>query len=131
MTVLLDTHVWLWMLAAPSRLRAAARDLVEDANTTLLLSAASTWEIAIKYAVGRLPIPEPPERYVPERMRTSGVDALPIELLHTLRVSALEPHHRDPFDRLLDRAGPARACPVAHRRSECFARYDVEVIPAA
>lgn len=128
--MLLDTHVWLWMLASPGRIRAAARDLVEDANTTLLLSAASTWEIAIKYALGRLPIPDPPERYVPERMRTSGVDALPIEHLHTLRVSALETHHRDPFDRLLVAQSQLERVPLL-TADPIFARYDVEVIPAA
>ncbi len=130
MTVLLDTHVWLWMLAAPRRLRTAARELVEDANTTLLLSAASTWEIAIKYALGRLPIPEPPERYVPERMRTSGVDGLPIEHSHTLRVSALEPHHRDPFDRLLIAQSQLERVPLL-TADPIFARYDVEIIRAA
>lgn len=130
MTVLLDTHVWLWMLAAPGRLGTAARELVEDGRNTLLLSAASSWEIAIKFALGRLPIPEPPDRYVPERMRRSGVDPLPIEHSHALRVSTLEPHHRDPFDRLLvaqaqvERVSLLSADPV-------FGRYEVEVIPAA
>jgi PIN domain nuclease of toxin-antitoxin system len=99
--VLLDTQVWLWMQAAPGRLAPKARSLVEDLGTTLLFSAASSWEIAIKYALGRLPLPERPEQYVPERMRTSGVVALPIEHAHALRVAELAPHHRDPFDRML------------------------------
>ncbi len=129
MTILLDTHVWLWMLTAPGGIVAAARDLVEDANTTLLLSAASTWAIAIKSAVGRLPLPEPPERYVPERMRLSGVDPLPIEHLHTLRVSALEPHHRDPFDRLLVAQSQLERVPLL-TADPVFARDDVEIIPA-
>jgi PIN domain nuclease of toxin-antitoxin system len=129
-TVLLDTHVWLWMLAAPARLGDAARALVEDVGTTLLLSAASSWEIAIKYALGRLALPEPPERYVPERMRRSGVDALAIDHSHALRVSVLEQHHRDPFDRLL-----VAQCQVERVRlltaDPVFARYDVEIVSAA
>ena len=48
MTLLLDTHVWLWMLAAPERL-GATRATLEDAERTLLWSAASSWEISIKY----------------------------------------------------------------------------------
>jgi PIN domain nuclease of toxin-antitoxin system len=128
-TVLLDTHVWLWMLTTPDRLATAARELVEDVSTTLLLSAASTWEIAIKYSLGRLPIPQPPEHYVPERMRTSGVDGLPIEHSHTLRVSALEPHHRDPFDRLLVAQSQLERVPLL-TADPIFARYDVEVIRA-
>jgi len=129
-TVLLDTHVWLWMLAAPDRLSAAARELVENVDTRLLLSAASSWEIAIKYSLGRLAIPEPPPRYVPERMRATGVDALAIEHTHALRVSELEPHHRDPFDRLLVAQSQVEGAPLL-TADPIFGRYDVETIPAA
>ena len=75
--------------------------LVEDRRNELLVSAVSSWEIAIKYGLGRLPLPEPPERYVPERLRIIGAQALAIEHSHTLAVAALPPLHRDPFDRLL------------------------------
>ena len=71
MTVLLDTHVWLWMLADPDRL-GALRPLIEDESNALLLSAASSWEIAIKHASGRLPLPEPPTIFVPSRIRATG-----------------------------------------------------------
>jgi PIN domain nuclease of toxin-antitoxin system len=98
--LLLDTHTFLWLHTEPERLRehlAAA----EDPHTELLLSAVSSWEIAIKYALGRLPLPEPPQRYIPSLMRTIGAVALPIEHSHALAVAALEPLHGDPFDRLL------------------------------
>lgn len=100
MRVLLDTHVFLWLQTEPERL-GDRMALVEDSATTLLLSAASSWEMAIKYALGRLPLPEPPARYVPTRMRAIGAEALPIEHPHALAVASLPPLHRDPFDRLL------------------------------
>ena len=100
MKALLDTHVWLWMLTAPERL-GPQRPVVEDAGNRLLLSAASTWEIAWKYATGRLELPEPPGSYVPARMRSTGVEPLPISSAHTLAAGALPLLHRDPFDRLL------------------------------
>lgn len=100
MILLLDTHVWLWMLTAPDRL-GSLRDPIEDQRTTLLLSAASAWEISIKYALGRLPLPEPPERYVPSRARATSVTQIVIEPAHALAAGALPPHHRDPFDRIL------------------------------
>jgi PIN domain nuclease of toxin-antitoxin system len=128
-TALLDTQVWLWMQAAPTKLGVAARTLIEDAGSTLLLSAASSWEIAIKYALGRLAIPEPPERFVPERMRTSGVVALPIEHPHALRVATLEHHHRDPFDRLLVAQSQLEGIPLL-TADPIFDRYDVHVIRA-
>ncbi len=101
MKALLDTHVWLWLQTAPERLTGEARELVEDASNDLFLSAASAWEIAIKYALGKLPLPEPPDRYVPSRLALSGTTPLPLDQRHALHVAALPPHHRDPFDRLL------------------------------
>lgn len=100
MRVLLDTHVFLWLHTEPERLGEHLA-LVEERRNELLLSAASSWEIAIKYAIGRLPLPEAPERYVPERMRAVGARGLPIEHTHALAVAALPPLHGDPFDRLL------------------------------
>jgi len=101
MKALLDTHVWLWLQTTPERLSGEALALVEDTSNDLFLSAASAWEIAIKYALGKLPLPEPPDRYVPSRLELSGTAALPVEIRHAVRVAALPPHHRDPFDRLL------------------------------
>lgn len=98
---LIDTHVWLWLQTAPERLSDGTRGLVENARNDLLLSAASAWEIAIKYRLGKLPLPEEPARYVPDRMRRSGTTPLPVEPAHALRTSELPDHHRDPFDRLL------------------------------
>jgi PIN domain nuclease of toxin-antitoxin system len=101
MRLLLDTHAWLWMQASSKRLSAEARDLLAGPSNELLLSAASSWEIAIKYRLGKLPLPTTPDRYVPKRMRSSGVEPLPITHAHTLRVAELPDHHGDPFDRLL------------------------------
>lgn len=98
---LLDTHVWLWLQTTPERLGDEVGDLLADRTNTLLLSAASGWEIAIKYHLGKLPLPESPAVYVPNRMRLSGVTPLPIEHAHALRVADLPDHHNDPFDRLL------------------------------
>ncbi len=66
--ILLDTHVWLWMNGEPERLSSTARDLLSDADNVLFLSAASVWEIAIKVASRKLVLPEPPERYITDRL---------------------------------------------------------------
>jgi PIN domain nuclease of toxin-antitoxin system len=101
MKVLVDTQSWLWMQTSPERLNEDALTLVNDPTTDLLLSAASSWEIAIKYGLGKLPLPSAPAEYVPDRMRSSGVTALPVTHSHALHMAQLPPHHRDPFDRLL------------------------------
>lgn len=101
MRLLLDTQCWLWMETTPERLGGRAADLVTEGAHELLLSAASSWEVAIKYAIGKLALPVPPARYVPERMHRSGVVPLPISHSHSLQVAGLPLHHRDPFDRML------------------------------
>jgi PIN domain nuclease of toxin-antitoxin system len=101
MRILLDTECWLWSLTEPDRLNDRAQSLIADVENTIYLSAASSWEIAIKYRLGKLPLPEPPEIYVPSRMRAQRIESLSILHPHALRVAALPLHHRDPFDRLL------------------------------
>jgi len=98
---LLDTHCWLWLQTDPDRFSGEVLGLLEHPANDLFFSAASSWEIAIKYALGKLSLPEPPGRYVPTRMRASGTRGLPVEHAHAARVAELPPHHRDPFERLL------------------------------
>ncbi len=117
------------MQAAPQRLGDTARRLVEDGRTPALLSAASSWEIAIKFALGKLALPESPETYVPDRMRSSGVTALAVEHTHALRVAELERHHRDPFDRLLVAQAQIENLTIM-TSDTVFARYDVQTLPA-
>jgi PIN domain nuclease of toxin-antitoxin system len=124
--VLIDTHVWLWMLTDPARL-GSARELLQDAEVELLLSAVSTWEIAVKYAIGRLPLPEPPSSYVPDRIRSTGVTTLPVSISHTLAVAELPHHHRDPFDRLLIVQARTLGVPIVTADAQLTV-YDVEVV---
>ena len=101
MKLLLDTHVWLWLQVSPDRIEPGILPQLEDTSNALLLSAASSWEIAIKYVIGRLPLPVPPNEYVESRMAQSGTKGLPVQHRHALQVATLPMHHRDPFDRLL------------------------------
>ena len=101
MKILLDTQCWLWCFLAPDRLNPHTRDLLVEQRHPVYLSAASSWEIAIKVVLGRLRLPEPPARYVPSRLADAGMSALPIEHAHALAVAGLPPRHADPFDRLL------------------------------
>ena len=129
MRVLLDTQAWLWMQVAPERFSEAARELVEDSRNELFLSAASSWEIAIKFALGKLPLPEPPAQYVPSRLQTSGTKALSVEQRHALHVATLPQHHRDPFDRLIVAQAELENLPVL-TSDPAIMHYDVETIAA-
>src|ERR1051325_3852372 len=118
------------MLTAPEPLGGQAADLLHDQRSHLHLSAASSWEIAIKYAIGRLPLPEPPEVYVPQRIRATRVESLPVTHAHALRVAALPRHHTDPFDRLLIAQAQLEALTIV-TLAAAFPDYDVPVIAAA
>ena len=128
--ILLDTHVWLWWFLEPKRLSSQAVRLMEDTDTTLFLSAASSWEIAIKYALKKLRLPESPGRYIPTRLERGAVTALPIEHAHALRVAELPHHHRDPFDRLLIAQAQLEGATVATADPR-FLLYEVDVLWAA
>jgi PIN domain nuclease of toxin-antitoxin system len=125
MRLLLDTHVWLWLVAAPERLSRDARDRLELSDTRLFLSAASGWEMSIKQQLGRLELGGPAERVIPELMLRSDVTPLPITHLHGLRAGALPPHHRDPFDRMLIAQAQLEGLPIM-TADAAFAAYDVE-----
>jgi PIN domain nuclease of toxin-antitoxin system len=120
----LDTQVFLWIHTDPSRLGRVLRH-VEDGHNQLLLSAASSWEIAIKHGAGRLNLPESPARYVAGRIQAIGATALAIEHAHAFAVADLPPIHRDPFDRML--VAQARALGLTLVTADpVFAGYDVD-----
>lgn len=129
MRILLDTHCWLWMQVAPERFRPATLEIVSSPVNQLLLSAASSWEIAVKFALGKLTLPEPPSVYVPSRMASSGTIGLPVEHAHALRVADLPPLHRDPFDRLLVAQAQVEGLAILTADRQILA-YDVEIIEA-
>ena len=129
MRLLVDTQCWLWMSLAPERFSPRARRIVEDASHTLYLSAASAWEISIKYDLGKLRLPEPPTSFVPSRMAVLNVMPLPIEHGHALRVAGLPPHHRDPFDRLLVAQAEAEGLSIL-TADPAIRAYDVDVVDA-
>ncbi len=101
MDLLLDTHVFLWAVARSRKLRKAARNAIEDPANALFLSSAAAWEIAVKYCLGKLPLPSPPAVYVPARTRDLGCSDLPVLQQHTVSISELPNHHADPFDRIM------------------------------
>jgi PIN domain nuclease of toxin-antitoxin system len=97
---LLDTHLLIWTAADPDRLGSAARNLIEDRANEIAFSAASIWEVAIKFALAR-----PDFTVDPNLLRRGCLDnamsEMTITSAHTILAAALPPIHKDPFDRLL------------------------------
>ena len=101
MKLLLDTHTFLWWITDAPQISATARDLISDGHNVLYWSAASSWELSIKYALGRLPLPDTPERFLPFELAQNRIEAIPVIDAHAFQAGQLPRHHRDPFDRML------------------------------
>ena len=97
MRLLLDTHLFLWVVAGSPQLKPAAKRIIESADK-VHVSAASLWEIAIKARLGKL---DANAGEMLTAIDASGFVELPVTAAHAAAVAQLPLHHRDPFDRLL------------------------------
>lgn len=127
MKALWDTHAFLWWITDDPRLSPRVRAIAGDPQTDLLFSVASGWEIAIKVGIGKLRLPDDPQRYIPDQLARNATDVLPIQLAHALRVFALPDLHTDPFDRILVAQAQVEGLPILTADPQ-IARYPVEVI---
>ena len=101
MKLLLDTHIFLWYISADPQLPGAFRDAIRDPANEVYLSVASVWEAVIKYALGKLPLPEAPAEYLPRQREAHQIATLAVEEAALAHLAGLPPLHRDPFDRVL------------------------------
>jgi PIN domain nuclease of toxin-antitoxin system len=128
--LLLDTQCWLWWFAQPERLNEEAIAQIDDESNELWLSVASVWEMGIKVAIGKLPLPEPLDSYIANRMVQLGVRSLSITASHAVQASVLPLHHRDPFDRMLIAQAQMEDMMLVSSDS-MFRQYDVSILWAA
>jgi PIN domain nuclease of toxin-antitoxin system len=127
MKYLLDTMVWLWSVGPTDKIGGAGLEILTNGDEDLYLSAASSWEIAIKTKLGKFKLTEPPGHYVPKRLVAQGIHSLSITQNHTLKVYDLPLHHRDPFDRLIIAQAIAEKMTVL-TADRVFGKYPVDVL---
>src|SRR6266853_3501038 len=125
MKYLLDTMVWLWSVGPIEKISSAGLEILKSGEEEVYLSAASSWEIAIKTKLGKFTLPEPPKRYIPKRLAEQGIQSLSITQSHSLKVYDLPLHHSDPFDRLIIAQALAENM-VILTSDLVFKRYPVE-----
>jgi PIN domain nuclease of toxin-antitoxin system len=99
--ILIDTHIFLWLFGQTNRISTNFLNLLRNQNNSVYLSAASSWEIAIKYGNNKLRLPDAPEIFVPDRMQKAAFKPLEISHRHALADADLPQFHKDPFDRLI------------------------------
>jgi PIN domain nuclease of toxin-antitoxin system len=127
MTLLLDTHTFIWWVNEPEKLSPKALALLADGNNKLLLSVASVWELQIKLKLGKLKFNVPLGELVENQRRTNGVQILPVELEHVLALDALPAHHKDPFDRILVAQANVEGASLVSR-DPLFSGYPVKLL---
>lgn len=101
MKYLLDTHALLWWWTDDPQLSIPARALIADEANTILVSAASAWEIATKHRLGKLSLATEAIKRFNELVELDAFEHLPVSYLHALRAGGMAGEHRDPFDRML------------------------------
>ncbi|MCH5673877.1 type II toxin-antitoxin system VapC family toxin [Streptomyces gilvus] len=124
MSYLIDTHIALWWLDASPELSDDLKELLRT-QPEVYMSAVTPWEVALKYSLGKLGhVPG-----LPERVRDLQFKPLPVTMEHSVRISELPWHHRDPFDRMLVAQAQHEGLTII-TRDTWIPKYDVEVLPA-
>lgn len=127
MSLLLDTHVFLWWNEGSPLLSRRVRDLLSDPRNRLFLSVVSAWKIVLKV---HMPKPRPPSAaavYIPTRLAHYGIEALPLALDHVLAAESLPAHHRGPFGRMLVAQAQIERLPIVTRDPQ-MGKYGADTI---
>ena len=127
MRVLLDTHALLWWLSDDAALTRSARRTIADTKNTLIVSAASAWEIATKVRLGRLPSANDLAADFSGHLDRDGFELLAISAEHGIRAGLLPGPHKDPFDRMLIAQAQAENMPIITNET-IFESYGVRRI---
>ena len=115
MRLLLDTHTLYWWLADHPQLSEPARKLISRPGNTIVASAASTWEIAIKANLGKLAISVKFVGDLEGALSLEGFELLAISVEHSVRAGLLPGPHKDPFDRMLIAQAQAENVPIVSK----------------
>jgi PIN domain nuclease of toxin-antitoxin system len=126
MRLLIDTHILIWFLEGNKLLVKSRRQIIANPQNDIFVSIASLWEIAIKISLGKLTLAKPLADVV-KQIAVENIEILPIAPEHTLQVSALPFHHRDPFDRIIIAQAQVENLPIMTADME-FAKYSIQIL---
>jgi PIN domain nuclease of toxin-antitoxin system len=122
--LLLDTHALVWWLEGTPRLPSRISRIIADSGNVVLVSAASAWEIATKFRLGKLPSMAPMITDIEGHIRAEGFQALAVSVRHAQRAGGLPGPHEDPFDRMLIAQALEEGCTLISNEA-VFDRYGV------
>ena len=125
--MLLDTHIFLWWLFDDARLPGNIREYIQDVDNKVYVSAASAWEIATKFRLGKLPEASSVAKKVPYWVERAGFQALSVTMEHAQLAGSWSIAHRDPFDRMLAAQAKLEKIPLASTDS-AMQNFSIELI---
>lgn len=125
--MLLDTHMFLWWLFDDSRLPGKIRKYIQNIDNSVYVSAASVWEIATKYRLGKLPEASSVAKDVPKWIEKAGFQALNVIPAHAQLAGSWNISHRDPFDRMLAAQARLEKMPLASIDSAMH-NFPIEIV---
>ena len=128
MTVLLDTHMLVWLWSGDKRFSKTHRDMFSDQEVAGVISVASIWELSIKQSIGKLELEVSVEQLL-SPLVNFGFSVLPVNTAHAMAVRGLPLHHRDPFDRMLIAQAKTEGIHLLSADPH-FAHYDVQLLRA-
>jgi len=126
MQLLIDTHILIWFLEGNKLLSKLRRQIIADEQNDIFISIASLWEMAIKISVGKLTLAKSLADVI-KQIAVEDIEVLPILTEHTLRVSTLPFHHRDPFDRIIIVQAQVENLPIMTEDTN-FGSYGVKLL---
>ena len=127
MRVLLDTHALLWWLSDDAALTRPARKTIAETRNTLIVSAASAWEIGTKVRLGKLPTAVDLMADFSGQLERDGFELMAISAEHAVRAGLLPGPHKDPFDRMLIAQAQAENLPLISNET-LFESYGIRLI---
>ncbi len=127
MKILLDTHTFLWAITNNAQLSVRVAQEIVTPNNEVFVSVASSWEISIKYSLGKLNLPQTPDQYLAAQRLKAGFELLLIDEPEVCQVHRLPMIHRDPFDRLLVAQASCYGMLLA-TNDPIFAQYPVRTL---
>ncbi|MEO0508241.1 MAG: type II toxin-antitoxin system VapC family toxin [Verrucomicrobiota bacterium] len=127
MRALLDTNAAIYSWIEPEKLSEAARRVIEAQENQLFFSQVSILEITLKNKLGKLPLPDKPEHYLPARIEAFSLNFLPLENEDIYNIGELPEIHKDPFDWLLLCIAKRLKLPIISSDQK-FSQYPVKVV---
>lgn len=109
MKLLLDTHIFLWYIGADKKLPSSFLEEIRNPENEVYLSTISLWEIIIKNQIGKLPLPEPPQDFIPLERQQHSIESLPLDENTVRYLAELPSLHRDPFDKNAHLSGKSKS----------------------